>query len=110
MTHLKENPEDRPGSRETSPSQGPVSAEDLMKDFNQALVRMLQLRLGSHEDAREIAQEAYAKLLVVGNDEEALTAFAARGGFKALLIKSLLLVILAVLNSRKAGQAGIQCL
>lgn len=110
MTNPKDNPEDPSGSQETSQAESPVSAEELMKEFNQALVRMLQLRLGSHEDAREIAQEAYAKLLVVGNDEEALTAFAARGGFKALLIKSLLLVILAVLNSRKAGQAGIQCL
>lgn len=46
-----------------------VSAEALMRDFNQALVRMLQLRLGSYEDAREVAQEAYAKLLVLGDEK-----------------------------------------
>lgn len=46
-----------------------VSAEALMREFNQALVRMLQLRLGSYEDAREVAQEAYAKLLVVGDEK-----------------------------------------
>jgi len=69
MTNPKDNPEGPSGSREASQSEGPVSAEELMKDFNQALVRMLKLRLGSYEDAREIAQEAYAKLLVVGNDK-----------------------------------------
>ncbi len=45
-----------------------ASAEDLVRDFNQSLVRMLQLRLGSYEDAWEVAQEAYAKLLNLGND------------------------------------------
>ena len=44
------------------------SAERLMREFNRALVRMLQSRLGSYEDAREIAQEAYAKLLNLGSD------------------------------------------
>ena len=43
----------QPGGEETPA----VSAEALMRDFNQALVRMLQLRLGSYEDAREVAQE-----------------------------------------------------
>jgi len=41
-------------------------AEQLVRDFNQSLVRMLQHRLGSYEDAREVAQEAYAKLLNLG--------------------------------------------
>jgi RNA polymerase sigma-70 factor (ECF subfamily) len=48
-----------------------MSAEALMRDFNQSLVRMLQARLGSYEDAREVAQEAYAKLLVAGGDKVA---------------------------------------
>lgn len=39
-----------------------------MRDFNQSLIRMLQHRLGSYEDARDIAQEAYAKLLNLGED------------------------------------------
>ncbi|MHC9084793.1 RNA polymerase sigma factor [Luteimonas sp. RIT-PG2_3] len=45
------------------------SAESLVRDFNQSLVRMLQLRLGSYEDAREVAQEAYAKLLNLGGTQ-----------------------------------------
>jgi RNA polymerase sigma factor (sigma-70 family) len=43
------------------------NAEQLVREFNQSLVRMLQLRLGSYEDAREVAQEAYAKLLSLGD-------------------------------------------
>lgn len=69
MTNPKDNPEGLSASREASQAGDPVSAEELMKGFNQALVRMLKLRLGSYEDAREIAQEAYAKLLVVGSDK-----------------------------------------
>lgn len=42
-------------------------AETLVRNFNQALVRMLQARLGSYEDAREVAQEAYARLLNLDN-------------------------------------------
>ncbi len=45
-----------------------VPAEQLVRDFNQTLVRMLQARLGSYEDAREVAQEAYAKLLNLGSE------------------------------------------
>lgn len=42
--------------------EAPASAEALVRAFNQSLVRVLQLRLGSYEDAREVAQEAYARL------------------------------------------------
>lgn len=45
-----------------------VRAEQLVRDFNQSLIGMLQVRLGSYEDAKEVAQEAYAKLLNLGND------------------------------------------
>lgn len=61
------NPREIPGV----PVQGPaprVSAEQLVRDFNQTLVRMLQVRLGSREDALEVAQEAYAKLLNLGSE------------------------------------------
>ena len=66
-----------PSDQHPPPDEGPeagtgeatASAESLMRDFNQALVRMLQLRLGSYEDAREVAQEAYAKLLVAGDSK-----------------------------------------
>lgn len=44
------------------------SAEQLVREFNQSLVRMLQARLGSYEDAREVAQEAYARLLNLGSE------------------------------------------
>jgi len=49
-----------------SAARGP--AEQLVRDFNHTLVRMLQARLGSYEDAREVAQEAYAKLLNLGSE------------------------------------------
>lgn len=57
-----------PTGAETDDSTGlkagePASAEALVRAFNQSLVRVLQLRLGSYEDAREVAQEAYARLL-----------------------------------------------
>lgn len=68
MKHHSDHSEEHDG--EPKPDSGsPGSAEALMKEFNQGLVRMLQLRLGSYEDAREVAQEAYAKLLVVGDDK-----------------------------------------
>src|SRR5690606_3071828 len=44
-------------------------AEALVRDFHQSLIRMLQARLGSREDAHEVAQEAYARLLNLGDDK-----------------------------------------
>jgi len=38
-----------------------------MREFNPALVRMLQWRLGSWEDACDTAQEAWARLIQAGN-------------------------------------------
>lgn len=62
-----------PPPRRTEPASqeggaGRVPAEQLVRDFNQSLIRMLQVRLGSYEDAREVAQEAYAKLLNLGSE------------------------------------------
>lgn len=48
---------------------GPGQAAELVRDLNQTLIRMLQVRLGSYEDARDVAQEAYARLLNLGNDQ-----------------------------------------
>lgn len=51
---------------------GPVTgaqAAELMRNLNSTLIRLLQLRLGSYEDARDVAQEAYARLLNLGNDQ-----------------------------------------
>ncbi|WP_334180462.1 RNA polymerase sigma factor [Pseudoxanthomonas sp.] len=55
----------RPAPSETGASQ----AADLVRNLNTTLIRSLQLRLGSYEDAREVAQEAYARLLHLGNDQ-----------------------------------------
>lgn len=46
-----------------------VQAAELVRNLNTTLIRSLQLRLGSYEDAREVAQEAYARLLNLGNDQ-----------------------------------------
>lgn len=50
-------------------SLGPGQAAELVRDLNQTLIRMLQVRLGSYEDARDVAQEAYARLLNLGNEQ-----------------------------------------
>ena len=44
-------------------------AESLVRNFNQSLIRTLQQRLGSYEDARDVAQEAYARLLNLGQEQ-----------------------------------------
>ncbi|MFZ0549220.1 MAG: sigma-70 family RNA polymerase sigma factor [Steroidobacteraceae bacterium] len=51
---------------------GPVATDDgeraladLARNHHEALVRFLTLRTGSREDAQEVAQEAYAKLLAL---------------------------------------------
>jgi len=46
-----------------------AQAAELVRSLNTTLIRSLQLRLGSYEDAREVAQEAYARLLNLGNDQ-----------------------------------------
>ena len=40
--------------------------ETLFREHNEALLRLLMARLGSVDDAREVAQEAYARLLQLG--------------------------------------------
>jgi len=52
-------------------SEAPASrdAAELARNLNTVLVRSLHLRLGSYEDAREVAQEAYARLLHLGNTQ-----------------------------------------
>lgn len=58
---------DSPDSRENLPAAGVAfsqeALEDLARNHHKALVRFLTLRTGSREDAQEVAQEAYAKLL-----------------------------------------------
>jgi RNA polymerase sigma factor (sigma-70 family) len=48
-------PPQRPGDR--------PDAERLVQEFNRSLIQMLHARLGSYEDARDVAQEAYVRLL-----------------------------------------------
>src|SRR5258706_13141347 len=62
-------PEARLTEALSDPSPGaedPISPEEvgrLFRDHNQTLVRFLNARLGSEQDARDIGQEAYVKLL-----------------------------------------------
>lgn len=60
-----------PASDAVSPAPGVSGAQaaELVRNLNTTLIRSLQLRLGSYEDAREVAQEAYARLLNLGNDQ-----------------------------------------
>jgi RNA polymerase sigma-70 factor (ECF subfamily) len=37
--------------------------EQLFREHNEALVRFLALRLGSHQEAKDVAQEAYVRIL-----------------------------------------------
>lgn len=60
-----------PGSQETTTStSAPVpdrsqALHEVFRNHNAALVRFLAVRTGSTEDAKEIVQEAYAKLLAL---------------------------------------------
>lgn len=62
MTTANDIPPAGPGP-DPGPAGARIDAEALVREFNRSLIRMLQARLGSYEDAREIAQEAYARLL-----------------------------------------------
>jgi RNA polymerase sigma factor (sigma-70 family) len=42
--------------------------ERLFREHNEALLRFLSLRLGSQQEAKEVAQEAYVKLLSLESD------------------------------------------
>src|SRR5271163_4210660 len=53
----------------------------LFREHNDALVRFLSARLGSYQDAREVAQEAYVRLLNLDRPE-------ASNFLKALLYKT----------------------
>ncbi|MEN4903143.1 RNA polymerase sigma factor [Luteimonas sp. TWI1437] len=56
-----------PPGRPAPGAPGTLDAAELVRNLNTTLVRSLQHRLGSYEDAREVAQEAYARLLHLGN-------------------------------------------
>ena len=53
-----------PENKALSPEGGEL--EELFREHNEALLRLLIARLGSTDDAKEVAQEAYARLLQLG--------------------------------------------
>ena len=61
--------------------EGHARIDHLFREHNDALVRFLSARLGSYQDAREVAQEAYVRLLNL--DHPGATSF-----LKALLYKT----------------------
>lgn len=53
-----------------SPAAGEASdVERVFRDHNEALLRFIAAKLGSRQEAREVAQEAYVKLLSLDNRE-----------------------------------------
>ena len=52
-----------PADDRNAQEEGHAHIEQLFRDHNDALVRFLSARLGSYQDAREVAQEAYVRLL-----------------------------------------------
>lgn len=51
------------------PAANPIEIERLFRDHNTALLRFISARLGSEQEAREIAQEAYVQLLRLNQPE-----------------------------------------
>src|SRR5512146_2186090 len=52
-----------PGTRSEDPQQRAELVTRLFREHNEALVRFLALRLRSQQEAKEVAQEAYVRLL-----------------------------------------------
>jgi RNA polymerase sigma factor (sigma-70 family) len=52
-----------PADDRNAQEEGHAHIDHLFREHNDALVRFLSARLGSYQDAREVAQEAYVRLL-----------------------------------------------
>jgi RNA polymerase sigma factor (sigma-70 family) len=52
-----------PADDRNAQEEGRAHIDHLFREHNDALVRFLSARLGSYQDAREVAQEAYVRLL-----------------------------------------------
>jgi RNA polymerase sigma-70 factor (ECF subfamily) len=52
-----------PADDGSAEKEGHAHIDHLFREHNDALVRFLSARLGSYQDAREVAQEAYVRLL-----------------------------------------------
>lgn len=63
MTEADLNPEQIPESPETEAQARSRNVAGLFHQHNQALLRFLRARLDSDQEAREVAQEAYVRLL-----------------------------------------------
>jgi RNA polymerase sigma factor (sigma-70 family) len=81
MAHSTPSPDFPPTAIPGAPSAQSVRIDHLFREHNDALVRFLSARLGSYQDAREVAQEAYVRLLNL--DRPGATSF-----LKALLYKT----------------------
>jgi RNA polymerase sigma factor (sigma-70 family) len=70
-----------PADDGSAEKEGHAHIDHLFREHNDALVRFLSARLGSYQDAREVAQEAYVRLLNL--DRPGAASF-----LKALLYKT----------------------
>jgi RNA polymerase sigma-70 factor (ECF subfamily) len=70
-----------PDAGNCPPEDQATKINGLFREHNEALLRFLSARLGSYEDAREVAQEAYVRLLKL--DRPGAASF-----LKALLYKT----------------------
>jgi RNA polymerase sigma factor (sigma-70 family) len=52
-----------PADDRNAQQEGHAHIDHLFREHNEALIRFLSARLGSYQDAREVAQEAYVRLL-----------------------------------------------
>ncbi len=62
-------PPGNPPDKASSAEKGHV-VDDLFREHNRALIQFLRSRLNSEADAREVAQEAYVRLLQLDKPEE----------------------------------------
>lgn len=62
MANVENNAKISPGTDCDAQSRAGL-VEQLFREHNEALVRFLSLRLGSHQEAKDVAQEAYVRIL-----------------------------------------------
>lgn len=67
MNQPRSQPEDAAAAPETEDVSRADVVEKLFREHNDALIRFLQARLRSYHEAREVAQEAYVRLLSLDN-------------------------------------------
>ena len=82
------------GTRSAPEGEQAARIDHLFREHNDALVRFLSARLGSYQDAREVAQEAYVRLLNLDRPEAA-------SFLKALLYKTAANLAIDRLRHRK---------